>query len=119
MQIIDIGEAKVLVAASDGPVVTKGEDALDFIGDAMGAGADTVAIPVERLAPAFLDLSSRLAGEVTQKFTNYRLRLAIVGDVSATVARSESLAAYVAECNRGRSIWFVEDIEALRARLTR
>ncbi|MDB5468933.1 MAG: alpha/beta hydrolase [Caulobacter sp.] len=119
MRIIDMGEAKVLVAAAEGPVVTRGEDALDFIGDAMGAGADTVAIPVARLGPAFLDLSSRLAGEVTQKFTNYRLRLAIVGDVSARVAQSEALAAYVVECNRGRGIWFVEDLDGLRARLER
>lgn len=117
MQIIDMGEAKVLVAAAEGAAMTRGEDALDFVGDAIATGADTVAIPLERLGADFLDLASRLAGEVTQKFTNYRLRLAIVGDVSAWTARSEALAAYVVECNRGRGIWFVDDLEELRARL--
>jgi hypothetical protein len=119
VRIIEMGEARVLVLDAEGTAISRFEDGLDLVGEAMGAGADTVAVPVERLGPTFLDLSSRVAGEVTQKFSNYRLRLAIVGDVSAQAARSEALAAYVVECNRGRSVWFVDDLDALRARLER
>ena len=39
-----------------------------------------------RLSPDFLRLSTGLAGDVLQKFVNYGLRVAIVGDVSAAAA---------------------------------
>ena len=74
-------------------------------------------VPVERLPPAFLDLKTRLAGEVLQKFVNYGLKVALVGDISAAVARSEALRDFVRESNRGRSVWFVEDLAALEAKL--
>ena len=46
-----------------------------------------------RLGPAFFDLTTGLAGEVFQKFTNYRVRLAIVvADAKAYGPRFNELA---------------------------
>ena len=46
-----------------------------------------------QLGPAFFDLATGLAGEVFQKFTNYRVRLAIVvADAKAHGARFSELA---------------------------
>jgi Domain of unknown function (DUF4180) len=45
-----------------------------------------------------------LAGEFAQKFVNYRLRLAIVGDISQHLAGSEALCDFVAETNRGNQL---------------
>lgn len=108
---------RVMVAPADGPPVATGDDALTLIGDALGAGADLVAIPTGRLHPGFLNLSTRMAGEVMQKFTNYRVRLAIVGDISGAAGSSEALTAFVIESNRGEGVWFVDSLADLRDRL--
>ena len=79
--------------------------------------AQWIAVPVERLDPAFFDLRSGLAGDIVQACANYRIGLAVVGDVSDRVAASEALAAFVRESNRGQSIWFVADEDELGQRV--
>ena len=46
---------------------------MDLIADAMGHGAELVALPVERLPDEFFSLRTGLAGTVAQKFVNYRI----------------------------------------------
>jgi hypothetical protein len=69
------------------------------------------------LDDGFFDLSTRVAGEIAQKFVNYRRRLVVVGDIERRLLGSQSLRDFVRECNRGRQIWFVRDTEALASRL--
>ena len=107
---------QVLVCDPDGPPIATERDALDLIGAAF-LGATVVAVPAGRLAPAFFTLGTRFAGEVMQKFVNYRLRLAVVGDISAHLERSGALRALVAESNRHDQVWFVPDLDALEERL--
>ncbi|MFG1674440.1 DUF4180 domain-containing protein [Micromonospora sp. NPDC049282] len=99
-----------------GPPIATEADALDLIGAAF-AGATVVAVPAERLDPSFFALGTRFAGEVMQKFVNYRLRLVVVGDISAHLAASDALRALVAESNRHDQVWFVPDLAALDDRL--
>ncbi|MFF4888573.1 DUF4180 domain-containing protein [Micromonospora chersina] len=106
----------VLVCDPAGPPVATTEAALDLIGAAFG-GAEVVAVPAARLDPSFFSLGTRFAGEIMQKFVNYRLRLVVVGDISAHLAESGALRALVAESNRHDHIWFVPDLAALDARL--
>lgn len=89
----------------------------DLIGEAMYEQVDLLVVPVERVDPAFFDLATGVAGELLQKATNYRLRLAIVGDVTPWTAQSASLRAFVEEAQRGGHLWFVPDDAALEARL--
>ncbi|MBX3480202.1 MAG: DUF4180 domain-containing protein [Caulobacter sp.] len=116
-EIRDIAGVTVLMAAADGPPVATEGDATDLIGEALGGRAEMIVMPVARLHPDFLDLSTRMAGLVIQKFTNYRLRAAILGDIGAFLDRSEALRAFVVESNRGQGLWFVADEAALAARL--
>ena len=102
----------------DGPLLDGERAATDIIGDTFGSGVELVVIPVQRLGPGFLTLSTRLAGEVIQKFVNYRLRLAIVGDITTAVTASDALRDFVRESNRGRHVWFVADMAELEAKLT-
>ena len=102
----------------NGPLLDSERAATDIIGDTFGSGVELVVIPVQRLGPGFLTLSTRLAGEVIQKFVNYRLRLAFVGDIGPAVAASDALRDFVRESNRGRHVWFVADMTALEAKLT-
>ncbi|KKK07717.1 DUF4180 domain-containing protein [Micromonospora sp. HK10] len=106
----------VLVCDPAGPPLTTERDALDLIGAAF-AGAEVVAVPAERLDPAFFSLGNRFAGEIMQKFVNYRLRLVVVGDISAHLAASAALRALVVESNRHDHVWFVPDLAALDGRL--
>ena len=50
----------------------------------------------------FFDLKTRLAGEILQKFINYHMKIAIVGDFS--VYSSQSLQDFIYECNKGRDV---------------
>ena len=60
-------------------------------------------------AESFFILSSGLAGEILQKFVNYRLKVAIVGDYSHYT--SKPLHDFIRESNRGRDVFFVSTIE--------
>jgi hypothetical protein len=111
-QVIERRGVPVLVCGTDGPPVAEPQDALDLIGAAF-TRADVVALPAGRLDERFFRLRTGLAGEIMQKFVNYRIRLAIVGDISAYVAASDALRDLVTESNRGRQIWFVADLDQL------
>lgn len=74
-------------------------------------------LPVRRLADEFFTLRTGVAGELVQKFVNYRLPVVVVGDISAHVARSIALRDFVTESNRGRQLWFVETMAELEERL--
>ena len=115
--LVTIGGSPVVVVPTDGPVFATTTDATEVIGDAFAHEAQTIVIPVERLPDEFFELRSGYAGEVTQKFANYRLRLAIVGDVAERVAESESLTAWVAESNRGTQLWFAPTFAEITERL--
>ena len=89
----------------------------DLIGEAYDADPDIIAVPVARLAPGFLDLSTRIAGEVFQKMEQYGRRLVILGDIEKKVASSKALRDFVYETNRRGHHLFVPDHESLIARL--
>ncbi|WP_173924474.1 DUF4180 domain-containing protein [Agromyces sp. Marseille-P2726] len=108
---------RILHVPPHGPAIVTSDDTSDLIGSAWANRAELIAIPAARLDPAFFDLSSGVAGEMTQKFVNYRLRVAIVGDISAYVAESDALRDYVWESNRGTQVWFVSDEAALHDKL--
>ncbi|MFI6943151.1 DUF4180 domain-containing protein [Streptomyces sp. NPDC050418] len=112
-----IQDVPVMVYAADGDPVGREQDALDLIGDAGYRGAVWAAVPVERFAPDFLVLRTRLAGAVIQKFVQYGVKLAVVGDITAAVEASEALRDFVRECNRGTQTWFVADLAELEERL--
>ena len=113
----DIGGVSVLVLDPAGPVVANERDGTDLIGDAMGEGVDWLAIPVSRLSDDFLKLSTGLAGAILQKAVNYRINVAIVGDIAAKMAASKPLNDFVGESNRGRHVWFVADMAGFREKL--
>lgn len=107
----------VFVAPADGPVIASDRAASDLVGDAFSAGAEIIVLPLARLSPDFLRLSTRMAGEILQKLVNYRFKVVILGDVSAAVADSDALRDFVRESNRGAMVWFLPDLAALEAKL--
>ncbi|MGJ7040097.1 hypothetical protein J2Y63_003360 [Shinella sp. BE166] len=116
---MDMAGTKVLALAIDGPPIATEADGNDIISEAFSTEADLIAIPVERLSPDFLRLETRIAGTVFQKFVNYHLRCAIIGDIAPLLENSKALSDFVRETNNGRSIWFLASLDDLRAKLTR
>ncbi|MFF1451225.1 DUF4180 domain-containing protein [Streptomyces sp. NPDC058274] len=107
----------VLMYAPEDEVIASEQDALDVIGNASYQGAQWAVIPAERFDDAFFQLRTRVAGDIVQKFANYRIGLVVLGDISRHTADSSSLRDFVREGNRGRQTWFLADEEELRERL--
>ncbi|MFF9978857.1 DUF4180 domain-containing protein [Streptomyces erythrochromogenes] len=113
-----INDVPVLMCGAEGETIAGEREALDCIGNASYQGAEWAVIPVERFDEAFFRLSTRVAGEIIQKFVQYRVGIVVLGDISRHTAASTPLRDFVRECNRGRQTWFLADAEELRDRLT-
>jgi hypothetical protein len=57
----------------------------------------------------FFDLRTGIAGEILQKFTNYHVRLAIIGDFAKF--KSKSLQAFIYESNKHCEYIFVNSVD--------
>ncbi|WP_328498416.1 DUF4180 domain-containing protein [Streptomyces sp. NBC_00414] len=112
-----IHDVPVFLCAAEGEPIGSERDALDVIGEASYQGARWAVVPAERLDETFFKLSTRVAGDIVQKFANYRLGLVVLGDISRHTADSSALRDFVRECNRGRQTWFLADAEELEERM--
>jgi hypothetical protein len=113
----DLHGVRVYECAAEGPALRNDQDALAVIGEAMAQAARLIVIPTARLHPDFFELRTRLAGEMLQKFVNYRMRLAIIGDLSEAASKSAALRSFIHESNRGRDLWFMTNMSELEKRL--
>ena len=116
---LNIFEVKGRVLAevvSDAVVINDVQDALDIMAEASTQEARGLILNECNLPAEFFVLRTGVAGEITQKFSNYRMQLAIIGEFSKY--ESNSLQAYIRESNRGNQIFFVPDREAAIGRMT-
>lgn len=112
-----LGPLAILMLDPAGPAISDPADTRDVLGAAFGHRADVVVVPVERLSERFFDLRTRFAGEFVQKLVNYRIMLVVLGDIAPYVERSDALAGFVYESNRGRHVWFLPDFDELVSRI--
>ncbi|MER5568261.1 DUF4180 domain-containing protein [Streptomyces goshikiensis] len=118
MSILEkIHDVPVLMCGAEGEPIRGEREVLDLIGNAGYQGAEWVVVPAERFDDAFFRLRTRVAGDIVQKFVQYRLGMAVIGDISRHTEASSALRDFVRECNRGRQTWFLADVEELRERL--
>jgi len=115
--IEDVHGVPVLICPAEGEPLRSDREALDVIGEAFHLGARWVVVPASRCEDDFFRLRTRIAGDIVQKFVNYRLGLVVLGDISRHTAASESLRDFVSETNRGTQTWFLPDLPAFRTRL--
>lgn len=105
-----IGQAKVAEIQAEELVLTSVEDGLSLLGDLYYQGFDKIILHEENIVPEFFDLKTKLAGEVLQKFVQYRMSLAVVGNFSKYT--SKSLRDFIYECNQGRQVNFVPELSS-------
>ena len=76
---------------ADNGLLAGEQDVTDLLGLTWGEDVDWIVLPVRRLPADFFRLETRIAGNMLQKLTNYRMKCAIVGDISAPLAASGAL----------------------------
>ncbi len=114
IRTIEVNGLKLAVVNSAEKLVTDVQSALDFMMTVQyETGSNHIAIYKEAVAEDFFILSSRLAGDILQKFVNYDVKLAIIGDFSEYT--SKSLKDFIYESNKGKDVFFVSsEDEALK-----
>ena len=92
-------EKNIAVIHSNDIIITDSQAMLDLIATVgYEHDCDYIAIYKEALTEEFFKLSTGVAGEVLQKFINYRKKLAIIGDYSGYT--SKPLHDFICESNK-------------------
>jgi hypothetical protein len=110
MKISTIKENNIEIAVvnSSEILITDVQSALDFMATIRyDTGCDRIILNKSAICEEFFHLSTKLAGDILQKFINYHVKIAIVGDFSAYT--SKSLKAFIYESNNGKDIFFLSD----------
>ena len=109
IKIHTIDNRKIAEIISDDIVLQTVEDALDLIGNMSYQGFDKLIIHEENMISDFFVLKNKIAGNILQKFSQYSIPLAIIGDFEKY--ESKSLNDFIFESNKGSQINFVTTIE--------
>ncbi|BAK81567.1 DUF4180 domain-containing protein [Candidatus Arthromitus sp. SFB-rat-Yit] len=105
IKVVKRNNIDVAVVSSDKVLIRDTQSALDFITTVQyETGCNNIALNKEAISDDFFILSSCIAGEILQKFINYRVRFAIYGDFSKYT--SNSLKAFMHESNKGNNVYF-------------
>lgn len=108
-----IGEKQIAEVIAEEVLIHTAEDGLDVMGSLYFQGFDKIILYEKQLSPTFVDLQNGMAGEVLQKFSNYRMELAVIGDFSKYDRKS--VKDFIFESNAGHRVNFVASLdEALR-----
>lgn len=106
------GSIKIAEIISDNIVILSDQDGLDLLGNVYYQGFDRMVVHENNIVQGFFDLKNKMAGEILQKFSNYRVKLAIVGDFDKY--NSKSVRDFIRESNKLGHICFVKTLhEAL------
>jgi alpha/beta hydrolase len=109
IKIHTIDNRKIAEIISDNIVLQTVEDAVDLIGNMSYQGFDKLIIHEENMIPDFFELKNKIAGNILQKFSQYSMPLAIIGDFEKY--ESKSLNDFIFESNKGNQINFVTTVE--------
>jgi hypothetical protein len=82
INILEINGTCIAEIISDHIEISDVQDALDLMADCDYRGARNIIIYKKNIIPGFFDLKTGIAGEILQKFSNYHVKLAIIGDLS-------------------------------------
>lgn len=111
----EINSRRIAEIISDEPVILRAEDGTDLLGNMYYQGFDRIIIHEKNITPDFFDLRTGIAGEILQKFSTYRIRLAIVGDFSKYT--SKSLNDFIFESNKQGLVNFVSSLAEAKEKL--
>ena len=109
----NLNEIKIAEVISNEVIIQNTDGALDLLGNLYYQGFDKIIIHQKNITPDFFDLKNKMAGDILQKFSQYRMPITIIGDFSKY--ESESLKNLIYESNKGNQVNFLNLISnALR-----
>ena len=118
IQTVEQNNIVCAVINCDEKVFTDAQSALDVLMTAKyDAGTKNIVIDKKLIIEDFFILSTGLAGEILQKYTNYGGRIAIYGYYSRYT--SKPLKDFIYESNKGKSVFFVSTKEEAIEMLTK
>ncbi len=116
IQTVEKNAITIALVRSDAILITDVQSALDLMATVhYETGSHRIVLNKDSLSEDFFKLSTRLAGDILQKFINYRTKVAIVGDYSGYT--SKPLKDFMYESNHGKDVFFVSTQEEAIERL--
>ena len=109
VKIHHVNNNKVAELVANEMIINNISDGTDVVGNMYYQDIDRLIMHEKNITTDFLDLQNKMAGEILQKFSNYRRRLAIVGDFSKYTR--QSIQDFIFESNKGKHINFVATLE--------
>ena len=106
-------DIEIAIVSSSEIIITDVQSALDFMATVKyETGCSHIILNKSAICEDFFILRTKLAGEILQKFVNYHVKLAIIGDFS--VHKSKNFQDFIYESNKGNDVFFVpNDSQAL------
>ena len=109
--------SQIAEVISEEIVVKTPEEGLQLLVDLYYQDFDKIIIHEKNITPEFFDLKTGIAGEILQKFSNYRVRLVIVGDFIQYPGKS--IKDFIYESNHGKQVNFLDSLEEAVERLSK
>ncbi|WP_088011080.1 DUF4180 domain-containing protein [Gottfriedia acidiceleris] len=108
----------IAIANPDSVILMNEQSALDLIMTiSYDHKSNRIALNKEAISEDFFNLSTKLAGAVLQKFVNYNIKFAIIGDFSSYT--SKALKDFIYECNKGKNVFFLSTEQEAIDRLSK
>jgi Domain of unknown function (DUF4180) len=101
-------QLKIAEIQSSELIINSADDALNLLGDLYYQGYDKIVMYEHQVTSDFFELKNGMAGEILQKFSNYRMQLSIIGDFEKY--DSKSLNDFIYESNKGKHVNFVDSL---------
>jgi hypothetical protein len=111
----DLNGLAIAEVTDSGFQIASVQDAVDLLGDLYFNNCSRIILQESHFHPDFFRLHTGLAGDVLQKFSNYKCKISIVGNFSKYT--SESLRDFIRESNKGNRVFFVPDTDEALMRL--
>ncbi|MDD2621127.1 MAG: DUF4180 domain-containing protein [Syntrophomonadaceae bacterium] len=116
IRISEKDRSKVAIIESSDVLINNVHDALDLMATISHMyDCNKMVVSKTSITESFFDLKTGLAGEILQKYTNYNMKIAIVGNFE--MYNSKSLKDFIFESNKGRQVFFLPEEETAIDRL--
>lgn len=109
IRIDEKNKSRIAVISSNKLIIKNTQDALDLMITAQDNVCEKIIVNKENIINEFFELRTGIAGEILQKYINYNIKIAIVGEFD--YLKSKSLKDFIYECNNGKQIFFMSTVQ--------
>lgn len=100
---------RIAEVIAENVVINSAEEGSQLVADLYYQDFDRIIVYEKNITPLFFDLKNGIAGEILQKSSNFRVRLAVVGNFEKY--QSKSLGDFIFESNKNLQINFTATLE--------